>query len=309
MSALTNDTIKTAVTDWVTDPTQAQFTDNTNTPYYGHISNWNTSAVTDMYRLFYNKTTFNENISNWDVSNVTSMKEVFRGASAFNGNIGSWNVSSVTTMNGMFYQASVFNQDISGWDVSNVTDMRSMFYSASVFNNGDSGNNQAKSLNNWDVSKVTDMSIMFNNALAFNQDISGWDVSSVTDMDGMFSMTSGTSVFNQNISGWDVSSVTSMRYMFNSNTIFDQSTISNWNTVSVTVSEDNNVHGYFSMFVSATKMLNYFQATPSGADFSIPTSLEEELAAIDNNDTAAVASLSDTSNHKKRLAIALAKLV
>ena len=270
------------------------------------IKDWDTSKITNMYRLFYNKSNFNDDISNWNVSNVTSMQEVFRGASNFNQDIGQWNVSSVTTMNGMFYQVSNFNQDISGWDVSNVTDMRSMFYSASAFNNGDNGNNQAKSLNNWDVSNVTDMSIMFRNALAFNQDISGWDVSSVTNMDGMFTMSSGTSAFNQNISGWDVSSVTTMRYMFSYNTTFDQPTISNWNTVSVTVSEDVNVDGYFSMFVSATNMLNYFSATPSGADFSIPTGLVGELQAIDDNDTGA--NLSNTSDNKKRLAIALAKL-
>ena len=276
------------------------------TTTYGHIKDWNVSQVTDMYRLFYNKSTFNDDISNWNVSNVTSMKEVFRGASNFNQDISGWDVSNVTDMEGLFYQTSNFNQDISGWDVSNVTDMRSMFYDATAFNNGDNGNNQAKSLNNWDVSKVTDMSIMFKNAAAFNQDISGWNVSSVTNMDGMLEVSSGTPVFNQNISGWDVSSVTSMRYMFYFNTSFDQPTISNWNTVSVTVSEDVNVDGYYNMFAGATKMLNYFQANPSAADFSIPTGLVGELQAIDNNDTAAT--LSDASNNKKRLAIALAKL-
>ena len=50
MSALTNSSITTAVNDWITDSSQAQFTDNTNTPYYGHISNWDTSQVTEIGR-------------------------------------------------------------------------------------------------------------------------------------------------------------------------------------------------------------------------------------------------------------------
>ena len=37
---------------------------------YGHISDWNVSAVTDMSERFEGRTTFNEDISNWDVSNV-----------------------------------------------------------------------------------------------------------------------------------------------------------------------------------------------------------------------------------------------
>jgi len=293
VTPITQSNIQTAVDAWVSNPTTATAT-------YGDISGWDTSLVTDMSSLFKNKSTFIGDISNWDVSNVTNMHEAFRGASVFNGNIGSWNVSSVTTMEGMFYQASVFNQDISNWTVSNVTDMRSMFYQALAFNNGDNGNNQAKSLNNWDVSKVTDMSIMFQNAIAFNQNISSWNVSSVTNMDGMFQMSSGTPVFNQDISGWNVSSVTSMRYMFYLNTTMDQPTIRDWNTGSVSVD------GYLNMFDGATNMLNYFPATPSAADFSVPTGLAGELQAIDDNDTDA--NLSNPSDNKKRLAIALAKL-
>ena len=40
---------------------------------YGHISDWNTSAVTNMAHAFEDRTTFNENINAWDVSNVTNM--------------------------------------------------------------------------------------------------------------------------------------------------------------------------------------------------------------------------------------------
>ena len=36
---------------------------------YGEIVDWDTSRVTDMNELFYNKNYFDSNISNWDVSN------------------------------------------------------------------------------------------------------------------------------------------------------------------------------------------------------------------------------------------------
>ena len=85
---LTNDTIKTAVTLWITDEEEA-------TEIYGLINEWDVSKVTDMSRLFNGKESFNEDISGWDVSSVNNMRDMFR-------------------------DAKVFDQDISGWDVSNV---------------------------------------------------------------------------------------------------------------------------------------------------------------------------------------------
>ena len=68
---------------------------------YGHISNWDTSLITDMSELF-EYSNFNENINDWDVSNVTNMSR-------------------------MFYSCRNFNQPLDNWDVSNVTDMCCMF--------------------------------------------------------------------------------------------------------------------------------------------------------------------------------------
>ncbi len=56
---------------------------------YGHISNWDTSLITDMSNLFNQKRYFKDNINNWDVSSVTDMSYMFRG-SAFNHNINNW---------------------------------------------------------------------------------------------------------------------------------------------------------------------------------------------------------------------------
>ena len=51
---------------------------------YGHISLWNTSAVTDMHELFAEARDFRDDISQWDVSNVTIMTGLFHDASSFN---------------------------------------------------------------------------------------------------------------------------------------------------------------------------------------------------------------------------------
>ena len=38
------------------------------TALYGHISDWNVTAVTNMAGAFENRNSFNEDISGWDVS-------------------------------------------------------------------------------------------------------------------------------------------------------------------------------------------------------------------------------------------------
>ena len=51
---------------------------------YGHISNWDTSLITDMSELFSSKKDFNDNINNWDVSSVTEMYFMFGHTTKFN---------------------------------------------------------------------------------------------------------------------------------------------------------------------------------------------------------------------------------
>ena len=63
---LTDETFSTALALWFTDEAAAIET-------YGHIRNWNTSAVTDMSQAFKDKAEFNENIGAWDTTAVTNM--------------------------------------------------------------------------------------------------------------------------------------------------------------------------------------------------------------------------------------------
>jgi hypothetical protein len=102
----TNNNIKTIVNEWISNPTNKYFTDSSNLTYYGHISDWDVSKVTNMSGLFKDKINFNDDISLWNVSNVTNMQNMFYGAQSFNKNISIWNVTTENLAN-MFYSAQV----------------------------------------------------------------------------------------------------------------------------------------------------------------------------------------------------------
>ena len=190
---LNNDSIRIAVKEWLENKDKA-------IEKYGDISTWDTSNVTDMSALFYEKENFNEDISNWNVSNVKRMNNMFSGATDFNQPLNKWNVSNVKSMGGLFGRAKRFNKPLNNWNVSKVEYMSGMFFGAERFN---------QDISEWDVSNVEDMGGMFKFAKSFNQDISKWEVKKVDAMNNMFH---GAVKFNQDISKWDVSKV---KYMYN----------------------------------------------------------------------------------------------
>ena len=140
---INNRNIKIAVNDWMQNAEKAE-------AKYGHISNWNTSKVTTMKKLFFKVPLFNQPIGDWDVSNVTDMSYMFRNdgmdiGSTFNQPIGNWDVRKVTTMKAMFYGATSFNQPIGNWDLSNVNNISFMLYDAITFN---------QNLSNWEIKNI-----------------------------------------------------------------------------------------------------------------------------------------------------------
>ena len=232
---------------------------------YGHISNWDTSAVTDMSSLFSQCSEFNDDISRWNVGNVTNMYGMFCDVYAFNQPIEEWNVGKVTNMGYMFSGASAFNRPIGEWKVANVTNMGSMFRGASAFNQpiGRWNVGQVKNMfgmfwnarafnrpiGEWKVANVTNMTYMFSNASAFNQDIEEWDVGNVTTMEGMFR---DAFRFNQPIGRWNVGKVTNMGSMFRGASAFNQP-LANWERIrgvngATTTSTLTNVTNMQSMF-------------------------------------------------------------
>jgi surface protein len=158
----------------------------------GHPSDWNTSKVTSMSRLFANWSTFNEDINGWDVSHVTSMFGMFADATEFNQPLDSWDVSHVQDMTRMFHNAYAFNQPLDSWNVRQVRTMTSMFENAGEFN---------QSLNLWQVRSVKDMSRMFYGAKRFNQPLNRWDMRTVLKMDAMFD---DKFVFEGHLKAWKI---------------------------------------------------------------------------------------------------------
>jgi surface protein len=122
----TNHTLREAVNIWCEDVGTALVR-------YGPINNWDTSAVTDMSKLFETNYGFNDDISDWDTSQVTDMSYMFYLAFQFNQPIEPWDVSKVTKMTCMFWEASSFNQPLDKWNVVNVQSMDCMFLNASSF--------------------------------------------------------------------------------------------------------------------------------------------------------------------------------
>jgi surface protein len=120
---LTDENFQQAIALWFENKEECKFR-------FGHISDWNTSRVTNMEEAFYDKRYFNEEIGRWNVGRVTDTREMFAYAYRFNQEIGQWDVSNVTNMGSMFSEATQFNQDIGQWNVGIVTDLRNMFRGA-----------------------------------------------------------------------------------------------------------------------------------------------------------------------------------
>ena len=69
ITAITTAGLNSLINSWIADPSDNQFTDPTNSPYYGHISFWEIGNVTGMVDSFKSKYTFNETLY-WDTRNV-----------------------------------------------------------------------------------------------------------------------------------------------------------------------------------------------------------------------------------------------
>ena len=211
------DTIESSYCLGGSDATGANCTDGKGM----YIAQWDTSLITDMNHLFYNKISFDANISTWNTAKVTKMNSMFSQARAFNQRINEWNTSSVVTMEAMFRYAESFDQPIGEWNTGRVTNMKEMFSQASEFN---------QNIGNWDTSSVTTMDTMFRYTESFNQPISEWNTGRVTNMKDMFSH---AYAFNHSIGDWNTGAVENMELMFQNTGVFNQD-ISSWNTAAVT---------------------------------------------------------------------------
>ena len=172
-----------------------------------NISNFNTSKVTNMKRMFYGSPFKNIDLSKWDTKNVINMSSMFssiRGLTSIN--ISNFNTGNVTDMSSMFSENhSLISLDVTSFNTSNVTDMSYMF----------AGDESLTNLNvsSFDTSNVTNMSSMFyGNKSIVNLDLSSFNTSRVTNMVGMFA--DAKSLASLDLSNFDTGNVTNMSGMF-----------------------------------------------------------------------------------------------
>ena len=220
-----NETLREAIDNYFENPSTID------------LNTWDTSEVTNMEKLFYEKSDFNEDISNWKTENVTNMNHMFLGCGNFNQPIGNWNTQKVTTMVGMFTDCDNFNQPLNTWKLNtdNMVNMHSLFSGCSIFNQPlDQWNTENvtimtavfdgcevfnQPLNSWNTSKVIDMAFMFYNCDSFNQPLDRWDTHLVRNMHDMFSYCVH---FNQPLNNWNIENVVDMTDMFEGCTAFER---------------------------------------------------------------------------------------
>ncbi len=146
------------------------------------LSNFDTSAVTNMNEMFYNCLKLEElNLNGFDTSNVSDFSRMFfQCLNLLNLDVSSFDTSKATNMNSMFSNCKLLKSfDLNNFDTSNVTKMNSMF----------SGNERIKELNlsNFDISAVTDISGMFISCEGLQTlDLSNFDMKNIKSMSNFF---------------------------------------------------------------------------------------------------------------------------
>ena len=221
----------------------------------------NTSAVTDMYDMFYDCSGLTSlNISSFDTSKVTDMGRMFFNFDGLTSlDLSSFNTSNVTNLGYMFcYCSNLTSLNLSGWNTSNVTDMSGMFDGCSSLTSFDLSNFNTSqvtnihgmfdgcssltslNLSNFNTSNVTDISWMFSNCHSLTSlNISSFNTYKVTDMFCMFNTCN--SLTSLDLSNFNTSNVTNMNKMFFNCNKLTSLNLSNFNTSKVT-----NMHGMFS---------------------------------------------------------------
>lgn len=238
--------IRLAVKSWILDAASAQ-------EEYGHISDWNTSRVTDtshLLRGLRNASIFNEDLSNWDMSSVTDMRSGIHDDFccclvdlslffASHSRVPFWwfglflwdsFINSPTDClcrllciplfnhSFMFYNATSFNSEIGRWSVSKVTNFSHMFANAVSFD---------VDLSHWYVTDSHDFSYMFHNATEFDSNVSSWMQESPVDKPASPAIHMSGNGF-----GFRIKWAQTMRSMFQGASSFNGD-VSRWQTYAV----------------------------------------------------------------------------
>lgn len=212
------------------------------------LSEFNTSNVTNMERMFYNcpqvwdiqfKNTETGHTS-FDTGKVVNMAYMFyKCAQLWHLDVSMFNTSKVTTMYGLFADCACLElSELPNFDTSNVVYMNAMFYGCAELWELD--------LTNFNTSKVESFnSIFYGCSLLNSVDITGWDTSNVNNMWGMFSNCVNLSHIYRG--KWDTSKVTRMDGMF-----YD---CQNLNELDLADFDTSKVESFNSMFYGCQSLL------------------------------------------------------
>ena len=146
-----------------------------------HLDYLNTSAVTDMQRMFsYCDRLKAIDVSHFKTTNVTNMENMFEYCSVEALALSSFDTHNVTNMSGMFSGCiNLTDLSLYNFNTGNVTDMGFLFDGCSSLKNLD--------VSQFDTHSATSMKYMFSDCESLTTlDVRNFDMSHVTDMSGMF---------------------------------------------------------------------------------------------------------------------------
>ena len=197
--------------------------------------NFNTSNVTDMYRMFYYCSSLASlDLSNFNTANVTDMSYMFECCYKLASlDVSNFNTGNVTDMYRMFYYCySLASLDLSSFNTAKVTNMSYMFFNCRSLASLD--------LSNFNTGNVTDMEYVFSYCRSLvSLDVSNFNTGNVTDMSCMFTFCE--SLASLDLSSFNTAKVTIMNDMFSNCSSLTSLDVSNFNTGNVT-----NMGGMFS---------------------------------------------------------------
>ena len=170
-----------------------------------NLSDFDTSTITNMERMFSGCGIQYLDLSNFDTSNVTNMKEMFYTCNSSSIDLSSFNTKNVTNMSNMFsWNDSLLNLDLSSFNTENVTDMSHMFEECEILRN--------LNLSSFNTKNVTNMSNMFAACVGITSlDLNSFNTENVTDMSHMFENCG--SLKKLNLSSFDMLSVKNTKNM------------------------------------------------------------------------------------------------
>ncbi|MGO3547299.1 MAG: BspA family leucine-rich repeat surface protein [Leuconostoc falkenbergense] len=170
-----------------------------------NLANWGvdrTATNVNMRSMFENTVSLTSlNLTNFKTTNVTEMPRLFWQTGLTDLDLSDWDVTKVTTLGSMFYNTQLATTNLSNWGVGRTaTDvsMRWMFYNCQTLTN--------LNLTNFKTTNVTNMESMFFGTALTNLDLSGWDVTQVTTFERMFYDFAKLTTLN--LSGWNTSGAT-----------------------------------------------------------------------------------------------------